>query len=709
VGTATALRLATAPAWRVFTEPDLRSRQINIVYGWARDDHQSEIAVSAYETRTRRVLDDLEAAFNGIAEFDVKRTFQAEKAVYGEAFLKVDHRLGTALLANREVLLVLADFPDVQVRNVEVTRDRLHQGAHRLQSSIAVVAHRDPEGNQRLRLWGREKGLTLLPLDLSQGVPKGENLLGLLLEDLYSYDRFDLTGPVRSDFQFFGRPFVPDMARRMSEGTIASLFGMRKIGKTSLLNRLADELTAEFEARVVFVDASDDSISSLSPAELFNVLSDAVDATAHGGYATPSATAALEDVSSTANEAQLFLESLEACESPIVLIVDEVDYLTPSSPTAPGWRDDFNPTFRALRRVYQEATRRSIRFSLVLSGVSSRWFTEESIGGVENAALALVPDSYLSPLTRDESIEMIETLGLACGLAFDRDAAQLLAATASDNPFWIRKAGSFINSCIAQSNRPERLRVDQVRTLCDDFIAIEGAQLAYSSLRHLFRIYPALGLTAVDAVFGNRDDLNEALISNLARYGIVGDELSASGPMVAAGLDRWKRSDLAAASKLPDIDDTPIAGVSAGSSSSAGEETWAEMLGEVSTLRNSVERRLRELILVVVRAGLADDKNRQPKDVILSALPSDRRGELSSTGASGILKRLFWLDLLAIVRRNWKWFERIFGDRGKLDLWGDIVNDRPDAHAKDFDGADLALQKRALEWFENAIDRSELL
>ncbi len=665
--------------------------------------------MSTFETRTRRVLEDLRVAFDGIAQFDTSHTFHAEKAVYGEAFLKVDHRLGTALLANREVLLVLADFPDVQVRNVEVLRDRLQRGAHRLQSSIAIIAHRDPEGNQRLRLWGRERGLTLLPLDLSQGIPKSERLLGLLLEDLYSYDRFDLTGPVRSDFQFFGRPFVPDMARRMSEGTISSLFGMRKIGKTSLLNRLAGELTQEFEARVVFVDASDDSISSLAPAELFNALSVAVDESAHNGYATPSATAAFDDVSSTANEAQLFLESLEASDTPIVLIIDEVDYLTPSSPTAPHWREEFNPMFRALRRVYQEATRRSVRFSLVLSGVSSRWFTEESVQGIENAALALVPDSYLPPLGRDESVEMIETLGLACGLAFDRDAAELLAETASDNPFWIRKAGSYINSSVAQTSRPERLKVNEVRALCEDFIATEGAQLAYSSLRHLFRIYPELGLTAVDAIFGNRSDLSDELLSILGRYGIVGEGLSASGPMVAVGLDRWRRSDAASASKLPDIDDTPIAGVSAGSSSSAGEEMWAEMPGEVATLRNSVERRLRELILIVVRAELADDTSRQPKDVILSALASDRRSNMANAGATGILKRLYWLDLIAIVRKNWKWFEQLFGDRAKLDLWGGIVNDRPDAHAKDFDGADLALQKRALEWFDSAITRTGLL
>lgn len=664
--------------------------------------------MSTYEARTRRLLGELQQSFEGIADFDTSTTFKAEQAVYGEAYLKVHHRLGTALLANREVLLVLAEFPDVQVRNVQVVRERLQKGAHRLQSNIAIVAHRDAGGNKKLRLWGREHGLTLLPLDLSAGAPSTSDLLGLLLEDLYSYDRFDLTGPVRSDFQFFGRPFVPDMARRMAEGTIASLFGMRKIGKTSLLNRLASELTDEFDTRVVFVDASDDSIAALSPAELFNVLAAAVDESHESRYASVLAEVS-EGLGDTATEAQLFLESITASDSPIVLIIDEVDYITPSSPTAPHWRDDFNSMFRALRRVYQEATRRSTAFSLVLSGVSSRWFTEENVAGVENAALALVPDSYLAPLSRAEAVEMIETLGLACGLIFEAGSADVVAQTASDNPFWIRKAGSYINSCVAQEARPERLGNADIKGFCEEFIAIEGGQLAYSSLRHLFRIYPSLGLTAVDVVFGNRSEVDQELLSTLGRYGILGTGLESSGPMMQAGLDRWKRSDAAEASKLPDIDDTRIEGVEAGSSSSVGEEAWAEMLGEVATLRNSMERRFRELILVVIRAGLADDKSRSPTDVLLAALPLERRQQLSGNGATRILKQAFWLELLAIVRKNWKWFERIFGDRTKLDLWGDIVNERPDAHAKDFDGAGLALQKRALEWFEDAIDRSDLL
>ena len=76
--------------------------------------------------------------------------------------------------------------------------------------------------------------------------------------------------------------------------------------------------------------------------------------------------------------------------------MDEVDYITPSSPTASDiWGDEFNVFWRNFRAVYQEVLRSEGKLSLLISGVTSKWFSVESINGVENAALALVPEEYL--------------------------------------------------------------------------------------------------------------------------------------------------------------------------------------------------------------------------------------------------------------------------------------------------------------------------
>jgi hypothetical protein len=70
---------------------------------------------------------------------------------------------------------------------------------------------------------------------------------------------------------------------------------------------------------------------------------------------------------------------------------------------------------------------------------------------------------------------------------------------------------------------------------------------------------------------------------------------------------------------------------------------------------------------------------------------------------------MYWLDLIAVMKKNWTWFEPVFGSKPQLELQSDIVNDRPDAHAIDMDGAELALQRRAIGWFDERIQRSGLL
>jgi hypothetical protein len=107
---------------------------------------------------------------------------------------------------------------------------------------------------------------------------------------------------------------------------------------------------------------------------------------------------------------------------------------------------------------------------------------------------------------------MIETLGRACGLIFEFGSADVVAQTASDNPFWIRKLGSYINSCY-DKDRPLRPSLADVKTLCDEFVEVEGAQLAYSSLRHLFRIYPELGFASISATEGRANSVSESLLS----------------------------------------------------------------------------------------------------------------------------------------------------------------------------------------------------
>ena len=45
----------------------------------------------------------------------------------------------------------------------------------------------------------------------------------------------------------------------------------------------------------------------------------------------------------------------------------------------------------------------------------------------------------------------------------------------------------------------------------------------------------------------------------------------------------------------------------------------------------------------------------------------------------------------------------MFADKNQFSMNAEIINDRFDAHAKDFDEADFALYRRSVKWMEDRI------
>lgn len=135
--------------------------------------------------------------------------------------------------------------------------------------------------------------------------------------------------------------------------------------------------------------------------------------------------------------------------------------------------------------------------------------------------------------------------------------------------------------------------------------------------------------------------------------------------------------------------------------------SWTAELGRLAELHNDVEQRMRELLQ---RTLQAEERNRSTRgwveQVILAAIPERERKRVGLGTAGQLLARLYWMDLIAIIGRQWQLFDRIFGDRNRLMSKAEIVNDRPHAHAKPMDAADVALYRRELTWFKAKLDRS---
>ena len=133
---------------------------------------------------------------------------------------------------------------------------------------------------------------------------------------------------------------------------------------------------------------------------------------------------------------------------------------------------------------------------------------------------------------------------------------------------------------------------------------------------------------------------------------------------------------------------------------------WAEELQAIAYRRNLVDRRVREFAVNFVKfSSLSASGSRPPKQRILDCLPQKRREEFASLSLEQIGPKHYWLELAAIVKKEWQLFERVFGDLTRFEASVEVINDRPDAHAKNIDMADVALYRRALTWFEERIEK----
>jgi hypothetical protein len=91
---------------------------------------------------------------------------------YVTLFCKPTKAVSDSLLLNREVLAVLTTYATIDPRTIKVVKDIITSRSPQLATEIAIVLHSDPEGDAKLRQWGKEQSLRIVPLFRSGGTAK---------------------------------------------------------------------------------------------------------------------------------------------------------------------------------------------------------------------------------------------------------------------------------------------------------------------------------------------------------------------------------------------------------------------------------------------------------------------------------------------------------------------------------------------------------
>jgi hypothetical protein len=632
-------------------------------------------------------------ALNGLFTVEAFRIYNAYNWRYTALNIKPTRSIADSLLLDREVLALIVNVSDLQVRTLHVANDLIKESDGRLEPNFVIVVHADKMGDDKLRTWGREQGIKVIPILRSKAgaIASSDSLRRILAQDLFSHDPFSLTGPVLADSEFFGRRnSAIEILRQLQNARIVSLFGIRKIGKTSLINRIVNLAREGGNPKVAMIDCSVDSFSKLSAQDALRAIAKATKMAYTRGYAHIS-----EALKRPDDELSPVFDDLWSKDSPhpLSIVFDEIDYITPASPTQQHWKQDFNIFWREFRVIFQEANRMGFPLSVLVSGVSSQAFRVESFEGIENSVLHFVPESYLTPFARTASKEMIKKLCKRCGLILHPEDQDKIAEICGDFPYWIRLAGSYIHRSIDVQGRPVELESSLVTRILGEFIEAEGSDVARVALEDLRRKtsepIELLKVAAANPFIALSDG------KLLVRYGLASQVpagVKVTSSMIKAGLS---------AMTTPTVQPNTVQASSQDDHLHMVPEEWAEELAMINRRRNLLERKLREFIQFSLKYSA--QKGESWVDKVLKSLSEHQRTELSALSGDALLSKLYWKDLDAIIRKHWASFEKVFGDKARFQNAMSLLNDRPDTHAKPIDMADVALYRRELGWIEDRL------
>ncbi len=219
----------------------------------------------------QRMSDSFERSASGLLKTTSVENLTFEKGKYRLLIAKPSKRLAGLLTVDRELAVLITSFTELQARTTRALRKAIDKSAGRLEATVAVVIHKDAKGDAKLKNWGRESGISILPVYFEESLPMGVSFERLLCYEMYSHDPFDITGPVSGDAHFFGRRSeAQDLARALQHRQIRSALGIRKIGKTSIINRVVTDIRENHKSLCIMVDCSKDQMWNMTASQLMS-------------------------------------------------------------------------------------------------------------------------------------------------------------------------------------------------------------------------------------------------------------------------------------------------------------------------------------------------------------------------------------------------------------------------------------------------------
>lgn len=506
----------------------------------AKDDEKISAFMMASASRTR-----LGRTLRG-AGFDATHVVELEGRQLWAIRAKPNSHAKTILGSPREILIVGTEHNDVQQRTLN-TAEALISAERRLSDEVCIIVSNDPDAERKVADLSDAMNTLFIGLrfeDLKKFRPEGpEAFLAEIQSRFFFKDLYNISSAIVAKHAFYGREsLLSEIGHSLRHGTSnIALFGLRRMGKTSVLLRLLETLRAAGNVFVAHLDVQKlDAVRQDGGFLLWAIGQQLLDSNKRlrqiEGLKLFGKFSLYSEVNKSEDDVfELFLHDLSKLVASleegnvIVLLVDEIEHMLP---TAPGsrWGTAFVRVWRLFRGLSHTNPG---KVAIFVSGTSPSCVEDRKIDGVINPAHNFFRQIFLGPLALEDGRKLLTDIGTRIGLEWDADAVDEVVDLVGGHPLLLRAYGSCIHKLLTPRRQVTRVSLQDVRS------ALETVMLEVNStLTQMIEVleeeyqdeYSLLSQLADGQVSDFR--LYAAMIPDgirhLRGYGLIGDPATTS-------------------------------------------------------------------------------------------------------------------------------------------------------------------------------------
>lgn len=443
-------------------------------------------------------------------------------------------------------ILVRCFYSPVNLSHLNAIQDVLRNPPPRLKGlnqDIAFLVLEDvlPLKDALYRLMGENRE-AIVPIDsLSLEVSHSEEapkiLRHILDQWLSRRDLYRYNYPV-SGRRFFGRELdLQRLIRDIDDGHNVGIFGLRKVGKTSLLHQLRElrtqDLTVYLDIQAIPSDSQDCAYLYWAIARKLQEECAAKKDTLGAALANISFRLGSQSAPQFQKRTgRLFDHDIHAVldrleqnrmSTRLVLILDEVDRLLPVSGKSPGFQG-YADFFAYLRGVSQ--TSRG-RFVTIITAANPALCEQAMWEGRDNPVFQFYHLMFLPPLTREDCNDMVVKLGRGMGISYSEESLDAIFRATSGHPYITRLLCSHINQL--NPSRPLQVTREMVFRARSEFLRGEATSVFDEILERLDTYFPIERDLLLFIADGVDDEIELSNLVNqpvdLALYHLIGYQL----------------------------------------------------------------------------------------------------------------------------------------------------------------------------------------